>query len=136
MLDSEWTHHSPTRTPNHLHVHQNFDFVWLRFSQISNHLTVVGLRAVTVQYGLDGPVLRPRTRAVKCLVNQPDGRYTGRNQPSKTVQCTAVTALDGFGRRVSILELFFSVSLMYYTVGKKTVPMFGCFGKIDLLKNK
>jgi hypothetical protein len=23
-----------------------------------------------------------------------------------------------------------------YTVGKKTVPMFGCFGKIDLLKNK
>jgi hypothetical protein len=22
------------------------------------------------------------------------------------------------------------------TVGKKTVPMFGCFGKIDLLKNK
>jgi hypothetical protein len=23
-----------------------------------------------------------------------------------------------------------------HTVGKKTVPMFGCFGKIDLLKNK
>jgi hypothetical protein len=22
------------------------------------------------------------------------------------------------------------------TVGKKTVPMFGCFGKIDLQKNK
>jgi hypothetical protein len=22
------------------------------------------------------------------------------------------------------------------TVGKKTVPIFGCFGKIDLLKNK
>jgi hypothetical protein len=75
---------------------------------------LVGLRAVTVQYGLDGPVLRPRTRAVKHLVNQPDGQYTGRNQPSKTVQCTAVTALDGFGRQVSILELFFSVSLMYY----------------------
>jgi hypothetical protein len=74
----------------------------------------IGLRAVTVQYRLNGPVLRPHTRAVKCLVNQSDGRYTGRNQPSKTVQCTAVTALDSFGRRVSILELFFSVSLMYY----------------------
>jgi hypothetical protein len=74
----------------------------------------IGLRAVTVQYRLNGPVLRPRTRAVKCLVNQSDGRYTRRNQPSKTVQCTAVTALNGFGQRVSILELFFSVSLMYY----------------------
>ncbi len=34
----------------------------------------LGLRAVPVQYGLDGPVVRARTRAVKHLVNQLDGR--------------------------------------------------------------
>ncbi len=45
----------------------------------------IGLRAVPVQYGLDGPVLRARTRAVKHLVNQLDGRQTGRNHPSNTV---------------------------------------------------
>ena len=37
----EWTYHSPARNPNHLHVHQDLDFVWLRFGQISNHLTVI-----------------------------------------------------------------------------------------------
>jgi Transposase/Homeodomain-like domain len=58
----------------------------------------VGLRTVTVQYGLDGSVVRTRTRAVKPLVSQPDGRWTGRTSPSNTVQCTAVTALDGIGR--------------------------------------
>jgi hypothetical protein len=37
----EQTYHSPTKTPNHLHIHQNLDLVWLRIGQISNHLTVV-----------------------------------------------------------------------------------------------
>jgi len=38
------------------------------------HIISLGLRAVPVQYGLDGPVVRARTRAVKHLVNQLDGR--------------------------------------------------------------
>ena len=45
----------------------------------------LGLRAVPVQYGLDGPVVRARTRAIKHLVNQLDGRQMGWNHPSNTV---------------------------------------------------
>jgi hypothetical protein len=37
----EWTHYLPTRTSNHLHVHQYLDLVRLRIGQISNHLVVV-----------------------------------------------------------------------------------------------
>ena len=45
----------------------------------------LGLRTVTVQYGLDGPVVRAHPRAVKRLGYQQDGRETGRDHPSNTV---------------------------------------------------
>jgi hypothetical protein len=51
--------------------------------------------------------------------------------------------MRGWGDATRVVELGVrgmrtgtSMDMLDDTVGKKTVPMFGCFGKIDLPKNK